>query len=124
MFFIWPIWKGWKSNTNVIKLSWFENFQISEHSSPSLLVTLDNRRLGVMMTSSALRIQHTTEAGKWNSLSEAEVEEVLEEGALEAIAAMIQKGLAEQLVDFDNHLDDVAKDFLNVDLNMEIDQCL
>lgn len=87
-------------------------------------MTLDNRRLGVMMTSSALRIQHTTEAGKWNALSEVEVEEVLEEGALEAIAAMIQKGLAEQLVDFDNHLDDVAKDFLNVDLNMEIDQCL
>ena len=93
----------------------------------SVLVTLDNRRLGVMMSHPAILVsvaEKKNGGGSWKRVEDNSEQFSLEEGAVEAIAAMIQKGLPEQLVDFDNHLDDVAKDYLNVELNMEIDQCL
>ncbi len=94
----------------------------------SFLLTLDNRRLGVMMTQPALIVHTATSNGEWREEVVAEEGNngrfFIEEGAVEGVAAMIQKGLAEQLVDFDNHLDDVSTDILNVELNMDIDQCL
>ena len=35
---------------------------------------------------------------------------------------MVLKGVYKEVVDFDNHLDDVSQDYLNVGLNMEIDR--
>jgi hypothetical protein len=58
--------------------------------------------------------------GKWLTPEE---EVRVEESSLETTSALLQKGSFEDVVDFDNHLDDLKKDFLNVELNMMIDQC-
>merc|ERR1719309_18666 len=39
-------------------------------------------------------------------------------------ALLIKKRLFRDLVDFDNHLDDLTQDYLNVQINMKIDSCL
>jgi len=33
---------------------------------------------------------------------------------------MVQRKIYKDLVDFDNHLDDLTQDYLNVEINMEI----
>ena len=45
----------------------------------------------------------------------------VEENSLVVASTMVLKGVYKELVDFDNHLDDVSQDYLNVGLNMEID---
>jgi hypothetical protein len=45
----------------------------------------------------------------------------LEIGTLEAASSMVQRGAQKELIDYDNHLDDIGKDFLNIELNAEID---
>ena len=48
----------------------------------------------------------------------------LEEGTLEAVSHLLAKKKHLQLVDFDNHLDELTEDYLNADLNEEIERCL
>ena len=88
-------------------------------SSSSVLVTLDNRRLGLNMEQHALIASAHTD-GKWKKSPAVRVEE----GAVEAANELLQRRVQDAIVDFDNHLDDLNKDYLNVELNMEIDQCL
>ena len=45
----------------------------------------------------------------------------VEENSLVVASTMVLKGVYKEVVDFDNHLDDVSQDYLNVGLNMEID---
>ena len=77
------------------------------------------RQLGQLLRTPALLAQVRAD-GKWRT---PETEVRVEESSLETASALLQKGAAEELVDFDNHLDDLKQDFLNVDLNMMIDQC-
>jgi len=43
---------------------------------------------------------------------------------LACASALVQKRIFRDIVDFDNHLDDISQDYLNVGLNMKIDSCL
>ncbi len=96
--------------------------KIAENSTlPStVLATLDNRRLGLSMETHAIASISQFVEGKWRHRERSTVR--LEENAAEAVSAMLQERLQEDLVDFDNHLDDLEKDYLNVKLNMAIDQ--
>ncbi len=46
---------------------------------------------------------------------------MLSEGTLDALSEALRLGMQRQLVDFDNHLDDVAQDYLNAQLNDKLD---
>ena len=92
--------------------------KISDHCPNALLVTIDNKHLGLTMKSHALIAQQNID-GKWRSKDRNAIR--LEEGTLDALAELVGKKLHKELVDYDNHLDDIARDFLNVELNMEID---
>lgn len=37
-------------------------------------------------------------------------------------AALLQRRVYEQLVDFDNHLDDLSQDWRNLNLNQEVEE--
>ena len=45
----------------------------------------------------------------------------LEPGVLETASDLVQRGAHRDIVDYDNHLDDLAKDFLNAELNEAYD---
>ena len=38
-------------------------------------------------------------------------------------SALIQRRVFKDLADFDNHLDDLSQDYLNVAINLEIEKC-
>ena len=93
--------------------------------SRSALLTVDNRRLGLNLQNPAL-IGHLhvgsgqDNSGKWKTVSNKDIR--IDDEALEVTSALLHAKAFKDLVDFDNHLDDVSQDYLNVGLNMEIDR--
>jgi len=90
------------------------------------LLTLDNRRLSLNLQSHALIAQmfvpatSDNQAGKWKTIASKNVK--VDQVSLAVTSALLQARGYKDLVDFDNHLDDVTQDYLNVGLNLEIDQ--
>ena len=112
----------------------------------SVLVTVDNRRLGLVMEQHALIVQRSLGwdgSPKWKSTERSSirsgkaavpplenVEDIspthetnfrLEPDTLETASALVQRKAQKDMVDYDNHLDDLAKDFLNSELNEAYD---
>jgi len=105
----------------------------------AVLVTIDNRRLSLNLESHSLIVQQwssspgvgtvtergnhdTGSSGKWRHCASKNVG-VLEE-TLALTSNLIGRREYKDLVDFDNHLDDLTQDYLNVQMNMVIDQAL
>jgi len=99
--------------------------------SPAVLVTIDNKRLSLVLESPALLVQMVGGGGggggesnsdggscKWRHLAAKAVG--VDEDTLALTSIMVQRKTYKDLVDFDNHLDDVTQDYLNVEINMEI----
>lgn len=98
--------------------------RVADHSPDrrAALVTVDNHKLSLSLQSHALIVQiHSGEAGKWKQCPPRCVR--VSEDTLEAASKLLEARAHKDLTDFDNHLDDVTLDYLNVGLNMEIDRC-
>lgn len=97
--------------------------KIADHSVNACLVTIDNKRLGMVMESHALIVQQHVD-GKWRHKDKTQLVLEHDSDTLDCASALVQKKIQKDLVDFDNHLDDLTLDYLNVEVNMEIDNCL
>ena len=58
--------------------------------------------------------------GKWKTIGANLIR--IEESGFAVTSQLLQSRGYKELVDFDNHLDDVSSDYLNVDLNQTIDE--
>ena len=105
-----------------------ENANVSGSGKRSVvLVTVDNKRLSAVMDSHALLVQmfngnSGSADGKWRHLAARNIG--VDEEVLAITSDFVQKKIQKDLFDFDNHLDDVSQDYLNVGINMEIDRVL
>jgi len=95
--------------------------KIAENRPKALLVTIDSKRLSSNIESTGLIVRRFCE-GKWSSGQQVRLEH--ETTTLACASALVQKRIFRDIVDFDNHLDDISQDYLNVGLNMKIDSCL
>jgi len=99
---------------------------------PVVLVTVDNKRLALVLESHALLVQMVKgsegggnqegggSAGKWRHLAAKNIG--VDEDTLAMTSEMVQRKFQKDLIDFDNHLDDVTQDYLNVDINYQIEK--
>lgn len=92
--------------------------RIADNHPGSALVTVDNRKLGLCMDTPALIATQNVD-GKWRPRTVA-----LQEGTLDAASMLLQKKKQLDLVDFDNHLDDLTQDYMNEELNTDIEAYL
>jgi hypothetical protein len=97
--------------------------KIAEHQPASLLVTIDCKKLSANLETPCLLAQQHID-GKWRSRDKASVRLEHDDVTLACASALVHKKIYRDLVDFDTHLDDLSMDYLNVELNMEIDSCL
>merc|ERR1712088_600332 len=99
----------------------------------AVLATVDNRRLSLILESHALIVQQSAGAasstdrdtgtsGKWRHCASKNVG--VSEETLSMTSDLLGKKAYKDLIDFDNHLDDITQDYLNVQMNMLIDQSL
>jgi len=97
--------------------------KIAENQPGTLLVTIDSKKLSSNIESPSLIVQQHTD-GKWRSRDKSQIRLEHDEVTLACASAVVHKKNYRTLVDFDTHLDDLAMDYLNVELNMTIDGCL
>jgi len=97
--------------------------KIAENQSGAVIITVDSKRLSANIDNPGL-ILHQHVDGKWKLKDKVEVKLEHEEATLECASELVERKVYRELVDFDNHLDDIGLDYLNVQLNMKIDACL
>ncbi|XP_050543785.1 ER membrane protein complex subunit 8/9 homolog [Daktulosphaira vitifoliae] len=90
--------------------------KIAEYESGVCLVVINNRLIGINQKESAL-IVHRQEEGKWKRHNGQ-----VDNGTLEAASAVLQQQLYTNLIDFDNHLDNLSKDWLNLEFASSIEK--
>ncbi|XP_014277160.1 ER membrane protein complex subunit 8 [Halyomorpha halys] len=93
--------------------------KIAESFNQACLVVVDNRRLTLIMDEPAIKVMQMVE-GKWKPVDTSNV--ILEENCLDAVSTLLQKRAFNDLIDFDNHLDDLSKDWRNPELNERIEK--
>jgi len=99
--------------------------KIAENIPGTLLVTIDSKKLSLNMETPALILhQHEASSGKWRKKDAGSLRLEHEAVSLQCAAAVLHKKIYRDIVDFDNHLDDISLDYKNVEINMEIDSCL
>lgn len=98
-------------------------------SGRAALIIVDNKRLSLNLQSHALLAQMyisnadpnaANPGGKWKTIAAKNIR--VEEVAFDVTSSLLQTRGYKDLIDFDNHLDDVSQDYLNVSVNMEIDK--
>jgi len=88
------------------------------------LLTVDNRKLCLNLQTHSLLgqmfIGNPEGTGKWKTIGANFIR--IEESGFAVTSQLLQNRGYKDLADFDNHLDDVSLDYLNVGLNLEIDE--
>merc|ERR1740128_337481 len=98
--------------------------KIAENRPGTLLVTIDSKRLSLNIDCPGLILHQHDTSGKWKTKDKNSLRLEHDSITLACASALIHKKIYRDLVDFDIHLDDISLDYLNVELNMEIDSCL
>ncbi|XP_022175083.1 ER membrane protein complex subunit 8/9 homolog [Myzus persicae] len=88
--------------------------KIVEHETDVCMVVINNRLMELNQKESALLV-HTQDDGKWKRLNNSNVQ--IENVTLAAASAVLQQQLYNNLVDFDNHLDNLSLDWLNTEFS-------
>ncbi|RZF47513.1 hypothetical protein LSTR_LSTR014228 [Laodelphax striatellus] len=92
--------------------------KIVESFSQACLIVIDNRKLTLLMEESPLIVSQSCD-GKWKPMDKSSV--FVDDTCLETTAALLAQRQSEQLVDFDNHLDDILLDWRNESTNRAIE---
>lgn len=83
---------------------------------------MDNRKLSLHLDNLALRVAQYSE-GKYRLVDSQRVN-VEPACVLEACASLLQRQAYKQLIDFDNHLDDISLDWSNQQINDDVTDML
>ncbi|XP_023289057.1 ER membrane protein complex subunit 8/9 homolog [Orussus abietinus] len=90
--------------------------KIAENFSGALLVALDNKELSYSMKSNPLRVSQHVD-GKWEVKDKSNLSYEGGTYVLDLACWLLKSEKQRSLIDFDNHLDNVALDFQNQKLN-------
>ncbi|XP_067002432.1 ER membrane protein complex subunit 8/9 homolog [Anabrus simplex] len=92
--------------------------KIAENFSNACLIVVDNQRLSLNMDNIALCLSQYSE-GKWKPKDRSSY--CVEGNSLDTTATLLQQRVQDELVDFDNHLDDISLDWKNLHINKIVD---
>lgn len=92
--------------------------KIAENFSDACLVMVDNQLVSVSCNKAPL-VVYGCQDGRWR-----ERPCRLEDKTLGVTSSLLQAKVYRSLSDFDNHLDDICRDWCNREIDEEIDRCL
>ncbi|XP_060535852.1 ER membrane protein complex subunit 8/9 homolog [Cylas formicarius] len=93
--------------------------KIAANFTPSFLVVINNMKLSNEPDASVLRVAQMAD-GNLKVCDEQNIRLSPVEQTQQIISNLLQQNAYNDLVDFDNHLDDISLDWMNVKLNKEI----
>ncbi|XP_011503236.1 PREDICTED: ER membrane protein complex subunit 8/9 homolog [Ceratosolen solmsi marchali] len=97
--------------------------KIVEHFNHALIAVVDNKKMTVGMNMNSLKISQYLD-GKWKFKDPSSINYEGGANLLEATYHLIRRKEYRNLVDFDNHLDNISLDWQNLKLNEKIDEVL
>ncbi|OXU29468.1 hypothetical protein TSAR_009188 [Trichomalopsis sarcophagae] len=97
--------------------------KIVENFSHAVIAVVDNKEMTIGMNTNPLRISQFSE-GKWKFKEKSSINYEGGAGLLEAMYNLMRNEEYRNLVDFDNHLDNISLDWRNLKLNEAIDDAL
>ncbi|XP_020283169.1 ER membrane protein complex subunit 8/9 homolog [Pseudomyrmex gracilis] len=97
--------------------------KIADNFNNALLVVVDNKAMSLEMRCSPLRISQYVD-GKWRPKDVANI--IYEKGAThsEAMSSLLKSEEYKNLIDFDNHLDNISLDWQNQELDKTIEHII
>ncbi|XP_030831816.1 ER membrane protein complex subunit 8 [Strongylocentrotus purpuratus] len=98
--------------------------RINDNSSDSCLLMIDNTKLTAGCEKCVLRL-HTLQDGKWGYRGAQASSLKLDNSdtTLRVTADLLRSRAYNELVDFDTHLGDITKEWQNLELNTQIENC-
>lgn len=94
--------------------------RIAMNFSPSYMVVVNNTKLSNDADESVLKVAQLLSNSKWKQLEDQNPSDTTRD----VIGVLLQQKAFRELVDFDNHLDDISLDWMNVKLNKDIESFL
>nr|SVE84361.1 EOG090X093U [Daphnia pulex] len=115
-----------EQNTTLMRVGLFFEFndarsRVANHLQKNIdRILINNRQLSMQMTQTSLSVIQYSD-GKWK-VKDKENLKILpnNEAALNSVSTLLSKKLYKKFVDFDDHLDDIHQDWLNVSLKNPI----
>ncbi|XP_070574658.1 ER membrane protein complex subunit 8-like [Ptychodera flava] len=99
--------------------------KIRENATEAYVFMVDNRKMSADCKDIALKLfSYQENKNEWKSKDIASITLEDDEKCLAITSDLLRSKLQKDLVDFDNHLDDISLDWLNQDINSIINQCL
>lgn len=83
---------------------------------------MDNRKLSLNLDNVALKVAQYTD-GKYRPVDLQKVY-LNPDHTLDVCSNLLERGVYKSLVDFDNHLDDITLDWMNHEINREINDII
>ncbi|XP_057319180.1 ER membrane protein complex subunit 8/9 homolog [Microplitis mediator] len=97
--------------------------KIAENFNNALLVVIDNKELTFNMNSVPFKISQYAD-GKWKVKDKADILNESGDAVIETISILLKEERYQNLIDFDNHLDNISLDWQNNELNKIINKTL
>ncbi|ENN72225.1 ER membrane protein complex subunit 8/9 homolog [Dendroctonus ponderosae] len=97
--------------------------KIASNYSPSYVVVVNNSKVSTEADSSSLKVAQLSEGG-FRQIEEQNISLSPAQATSYAIVALMQQKAFQKLIDFDNHLDNICADWMNVELNKTIESYL
>ncbi|XP_057292050.1 ER membrane protein complex subunit 8-like [Hydractinia symbiolongicarpus] len=92
--------------------------KINENTPNSILMMVNNQRMDAECKKTALDL-YTMSDGKWTISSDCQL--IGGDASLALMSELITGKTSQSLVDFDNHLDDISLDWLNITINKMVE---
>ncbi|XP_043479143.1 ER membrane protein complex subunit 8/9 homolog [Leptopilina heterotoma] len=97
--------------------------KIAENFGQALLVVINNKEMNYNMDINPLRVSQHAD-GKWKSKDKADINFEGGKTLFETMSCLMKEEDCKTLVDFDNHLDNIALDWQNLKLNDRIEEVM
>lgn len=85
---------------------------------------INNTKLSTESDASALKVAQMFDNGSLKQIDESQISLSPADVTASALMVLLQQKAYNNLVDFDNHLDDISLDWMNVRLNKTIEEYL
>ncbi|XP_015111900.1 ER membrane protein complex subunit 8 [Diachasma alloeum] len=90
--------------------------KIADHFGNAVIAVIDNREFSHNMSTNLLRVSQFQD-GKWKLQDKADIIYEGGEAIVGALESLLREERYQQLIDFDNHLDNISLDWHNSELN-------
>ncbi|KAF7266102.1 ER membrane protein complex subunit 8/9 [Rhynchophorus ferrugineus] len=95
--------------------------KIASNFTPSFMVVVNNKKLSIECSTSVFKVAQINEGGNFKPIEEQNIHTNPMGSTERVLSFLMLNKTYNELVDFDNHLDDISLDWMNIPINKQIE---